>query len=64
MLHIAASVLGEGVAERVREFVRSHRLGLVALEDAYLASRYFPRRYSAGEVGELVELAKEVVRAV
>ncbi len=64
LLHIAASVLGKTAAEETREYVRAHRLGLVALEDAYLASMYFPRRYSAEEAEELVRLAEEAVRVV
>lgn len=47
--------------KRVEGFVRRNRSLLIRLEEAYISSRYLPRKYEREEAEELVNFAKEVI---
>jgi len=64
LLHMIRTILDKEMAERIDEFVHSHRRLLTGLEEAYLASRYLFRIYEKDESEELVRFAKEVIRFV
>jgi HEPN domain-containing protein len=49
------------VEDRVADFVRSHRSLLRELEDAYIGTRYEPRRYYREDAEELIEFVREVM---
>ena len=51
-------------SDAVDEFVKRNRGLLLALEEAYFASRYLFRRYTEEEAEELVNFAKEVINFV
>ncbi|CAB50261.1 HEPN domain-containing protein [Pyrococcus abyssi] len=50
--------------EKVVEFIRSNRLLLRELEDAYIDARYEPRKYSREDAEELIEFANKVMAFV
>ncbi|WP_082781382.1 HEPN domain-containing protein [Thermococcus peptonophilus] len=47
--------------EKVVDFIRSHRSLLRELEDAYIGTRYEPRRYYREDAEELMEFVREVM---
>ncbi|EHR79357.1 DNA-binding protein [Thermococcus litoralis DSM 5473] len=47
--------------EKVADFIRSHRSLLRELEDAYIGTRYEPRRYYREDAEELMEFVGEVM---
>jgi len=62
LLDILKNILGK--PNEVDKFIRENRSLLIRLEDAYISSRYLPRRYEEDEVRELVKFAEEVVKFV
>ena len=46
----------------ITRFVRENRLKLHALEDAYLTSRYFVKKFDEGDARELLEVSEGVIR--
>jgi HEPN domain-containing protein len=48
----------------VADFIRSHRSLLRELEDAYIGTRYEPRRYYREDAEELIEFVREVMNFV
>lgn len=46
------------------EYVKTHRLELMALEDAYISSRYFVREFTKDDAEECIRIAKEVAKNV
>lgn len=47
--------------DKVADFIRSHRSLLRELEDAYIGTRYEPRRYYREDAKELIEFVGEVM---
>lgn len=47
--------------DKVADFIRSHRSLLRELEDAYIGTRYEPRRYYREDAEELMEFVGEVM---
>ena len=50
----------EGI--EVDKFIKTRREALIALEDAYLLSRYFLREYNREEAERLYEIAVEAIK--
>ena len=50
------------VDRKIDDFIKAHRESIIALEDAYLLSRYFLREYNREEAGRLYEIAVEVIK--
>ncbi|MEM4000674.1 MAG: HEPN domain-containing protein [Saccharolobus sp.] len=45
-------------------FVRENRSLLIRLEEAYISSRYMPRKYDREEAEELLDFAEKVIEFV
>ena len=61
LLELVQGVVGRG---EIGELLSRFSVELGVLEDAYIASRYVVRGYSAGEVEGLRRVVEEVVRVV
>lgn len=46
------------------EYVKTHRLELTALEDAYISSRYFVREFAKEDAEDCIRIAREVTELV
>lgn len=45
----------------LEEFVNASRARLLALEDAYLMSRYYVREYEKGDAEDMIKLVEELI---
>ena len=50
--------------EDLNEYVKTHRLELTALEDAYISSRYFVKEFAREDAEDCIRIAKEVSELV
>ena len=50
--------------ETLNEFLKKYSVELGDLEDAYIVSRYMPRRYSKEEARRLLETAEELFKVL
>jgi len=50
--------------QELGEYVKTHRLELMALEDAYISSRYFVKEFTKDDAEECIRIAREVVELV
>ena len=50
--------------QSLSEYVKTHRLELTALEDAYIGSRYFVKEFTEEDAEDCIHIAKEVVELV
>jgi HEPN domain-containing protein len=51
-------------AQELSKYVKSHRLELTALEDAYISSRYFVKEFAEEDAEDCIRIAKEVAEVV
>jgi HEPN domain-containing protein len=51
-------------AQNLSEYVKTHRLELMALEDAYISSRYFVKEFTKDDAEECIRIAKEMAELV
>jgi len=51
-------------ARELDEYVKTHRLQLMALEDAYISSRYFVKEFTRDDAEDCIRIAMEVVGLV
>ena len=51
----------EGIFPEAREIRREYAVELGAIEDAYIMSRYMPRRYSREEIERFMQVVEKVV---
>jgi len=64
LLEILQRVVSEDKKEVVRDALSEYLLELGILEDAYITSRYVMREFREEEVRRLLQVVKEVMRAV
>ncbi|MFQ6076555.1 MAG: HEPN domain-containing protein [Candidatus Bathyarchaeia archaeon] len=50
--------------QQLSEYVKTHRLELMALEDAYVSSRYFVKEFTRDDAEECIRIAREVTELV
>lgn len=66
--HSVRQLLGEVSrlveSHELEEFARSDRVRLLALEDAYLMSRYSTREYEREDAADMVELVEELLELI
>ena len=61
---LAGELLKAKSSNELKKFLKERRISLIALEDAYLASRYFSRSYAKEDAEKLLEVAEELVGVV
>ncbi len=44
----------------LESFIENNRLSIKGIEDAYITSRYFPRKFTKEEVSEVIKIASEI----
>ncbi len=54
----------EEVSNEFSDFLARYRSQIAVLEDAYIASRYYPRRYREEDVRDKLEIFKELLELV
>ena len=64
LLEILQRVVSEDKRKVVRDALNKYLLELGILEDAYITSRYIMREFREGEVKRLLQVVKEVMKAV
>lgn len=50
--------------KKLSDYVKSHRLELTALEDAYISSRYFIKEFTKDDAEDCIRIAKDVMELV
>jgi len=58
------SLLSKVTDGRLASLMKKYLLHITKLEDAYIVSRYLPRRYSREEVEEILRFVEEVFKPV
>jgi len=64
LLEILQRVVSDDQKKVIRDVLNEYLLELGILEDAYITSRYVMREFREEEVKRLLQVVKEVMRAV